>query len=250
MDSSPAPPIRVAARPRSGKKGHGPKKGVQKRYVSPLFDDRGYPNPQDDWESMLPEVKAGRLIRKRRHDPPELRDVDPNFGEDYDEAKHGQLLKDELIISHLSEFQQNTLLAVIKKYWRVFCKGGVTIPVKDYECEIDTGNAAPIRCKNPTFGPHETPIIEQAIAKLVELKLADQIHDGEWLSKPLLAAKPHQENVTDIADFVWRFCVNYIRLNAVTKIIAMPIPRCDEAVSMDFGGSRYKWLTDAISGYN
>ena len=30
----------------------------------------------------------------------------------------------------------------------------------------------------------------------------------------------------------------------------MPIPRCDEAVGMDFGGSRWKWLMDAISGYN
>ena len=77
-----------------------------------------------------------------------------------------------------------------------------------------------------------------------------QIHDGKWLSNPLLAAKPHQENVTDIENFVWCFCVNYIPLNAVTKIIAMPIPRCDTAVGMDFGGSKFRWLMDAISGYN
>ena len=84
----------------------------------------------------------------------------------------------------------------------------------------------------------------------MELKLVSQIHDGKWLSKPLLATKPHKENVTDIADFVWRFCVNYIRLNAVITIIAMPIPHCDEAVTMDFGGSKWKWLMDATSGYN
>ena len=148
------------------------------------------------------------------------------------------MLSNELKIDHLTKFQQNHLTAVIKKYWRVFSKQGVTTPVKGYECEIDTGDAKPIRCKSPTFGPHETPIIEKAIAKLVESGLADQIHDGEWLSKPLLAAKPHQENVTDIDDFVWRFCVNYIALNSVTKIIAMPIPRCEYVVNMDFGGSR------------
>ena len=152
-----------------------------------------------------------------------------------------KVLKEDMNISHLSNFQQNILIAVIKKYWRVFSKEGVTTPVKDYVCEIDTGNAKPVRCRNPTFGPHETPVMEKAIAKLVELNLCNQIFDGEWLSNPLLAAKPHQENVTDIADFVWRFCVNYIALNAVTKIIAMPIPRCDEAVTMDFGGSRWKW---------
>ena len=30
----------------------------------------------------------------------------------------------------------------------------------------------------------------------------------------------------------------------------MPIPRCDTAVGMSFGGSRSKWIMDAISGYN
>ena len=92
--------------------------------------------------------------------------------------------------------------------------------------------------------------MEKAIAKLVELGHVGQIHDGEWLSKPLFAAKPRKENVTDIADFVWRFCVNYIPLNAVIKIVAMPIPRCNYAVNMSFGGLKYKWLMDAISGYN
>ena len=53
-----------------------------------------------------------------------------------------------------------------------------------------------------------------------------------------------------ISVFVWRFCINYIPLNAVTKIIAMPIPRCNEAVTINFGGSKWRWLMDAISGYN
>ena len=30
----------------------------------------------------------------------------------------------------------------------------------------------------------------------------------------------------------------------------MPIPRCDTAVGMSFGGSQVRWLMDAISGYN
>ena len=98
----------------------------------------------------------------------------------------------------------------------------VTTPTKEYECEIDTGDAAPVTCRNPRFWPHETPIIEKAIANLVQLGFADQIHDGKWLSKPLLVEKTYQGSVTDIADFVWQFCVNYIVLNTVTKIIAMP----------------------------
>ena len=118
---------------------------------------------------MLPEVKAGRLIRKRRHAPPRLGDIDPEFGVEYDDKTHGAMLCSELKISHLQPDQQRILTSIVKKYWRVFCKEGVTTPVKDYQCEIDTGNARPIRCRNPTFGPLETPIMEKAIAKLVKL---------------------------------------------------------------------------------
>ena len=122
----------------------------------------------------------------------------------------------------------------------MFSKKGVTTPVKDYECEIYTRNDRPIRCRNPNFGPLETPLIEKAIAKLVEIGHAKHIYHGEWLSKPLLTAKTNQENSTEIEDFVWRFCVNYIALNSITKIIAMPIPRCDTAVGLSCGVSRWK----------
>ena len=243
--SSTLPPVRLAPKHRKSKSKKRPN-----NYVSPLFHDRGHPHPQDDWESMLPEVKAGRLIRKRRHPAPPLTDIDPNFGVEYDESIHGSMLREHLDVAHLTPPRQLELTNLIKKYWRVFCKEGVPLPVKDYECEIDTGNARPIACKNPTFGPREQPIIEKAIAKLVELGHVKQIHDSAWLSKPLLAPKPHQENVTNIDNFVWRFCVNYIPLNSVTKIIAMPIPRCDSAVGYSFGESKFRWLTDAVSGYN
>ena len=66
----------------------------------------------------------------------------------------------------------------------------------------------------------------------------------------ILAPKPHQKNVTDISNFVWRFCVNYVGLNSVTKVISMPIPLCEETVGKSFGGSKWRWLLDAISGYN
>jgi hypothetical protein len=42
--------------------------------------------------------------------------------------------------------------------------------------------------------------------------------------KALLAAKPHQKQIRRIDEFVWHFCVNFIPLNSVTKLIAYPIP--------------------------
>ena len=62
--------------------------------------------------------------------------------------------------------------------------------------------------------------------------------------------KTSSKNITYIADFIWKFCANYIPLDSVTKIIAMPIPRCNSSVTHSLGEPRWRWLVDAISGYN
>jgi hypothetical protein len=131
----------------------------------------------------------------------------------------------------------------------VFNKKGIFIPVKNYECVIDTGNSLPIAVKKILYGPKETPIMQECIAALEKVGHIRQIHDGLWLFKALLAAKLHQEHVQDIDKFVWKFCVNYIPLNSVTRIIAYPIPRCDSAINEEFGMGKYHWLFDAPMGY-
>ena len=55
---------------------------------------------------------------------------------------------------------------------------------------------------------------------------------GPWGSMVVLAQKPHQEYIKVIEDFVWRLCVSYRRLNAVTKPFQFPIPRCDDAITI------------------
>ena len=94
--------------------------------------------------------------------------------------------------------------------------------------------------------------MRDCIAALAKMGLIRQITEGGWLFKALLAPKPHQENVTDIKDFQWRFCVNYIPLNMVTRVTAYPIPRCDTAVFVEFGSSvlLFLWMWDAPQGYH
>jgi hypothetical protein len=87
--------------------------------------------------------------------------------------------------------------------------------------------------------------MRKAIAALKKVRYIRQIHDGRWLFKAVLAAKPHQEHVVNINDFIWQFCVNYVPL-----IIAYPIPRCNSAVFIEFGTGIWLWLFDAPSGYH
>ena len=57
---------------------------------------------------------------------------------------------------------------------------------------------------------------------------------GPWGSCIVLAAKPHQEHIVDILDFIWRMCISYRCLNQVTLPFEYPIPRCNDAIN-NFG---------------
>jgi hypothetical protein len=167
------------------------------------------------------------------------------FSEDRDSP---QLAK-ELNVSHLDPEQGAQLTALIKKYWCVFDNRGTFVPVKQYQCFIDTGTATSIAIKNIRYKPREIPIMEQSIAALKKMGQICQINNRQWLFKALLAPKPHQEHVRNIDEFLWRFCVNYVRLNQVTRLIANPISLCDNAVDFAFQGF-WMWLYNAIMVYH
>jgi hypothetical protein len=85
---------------------------------------------------------------------------------------------------------------------------------------------------------------------LRNVKQIYQITNGCWFFKALLAPKPHQEHVQNINDFVWCFCINYIPLKSVTRIIAYPIPQCNSAINEELGLGVLYWLFDAPMGYH
>ena len=73
-----------------------------------------------------------------------------------------------------------------------------------------------------------------------------------WIAKPVLAPKPHQEEITDqmIDEFIWRFYVSYIQLNSITNVIPYPILRCDDAIQLHIDKAAFKILMDNFSGYH
>jgi hypothetical protein len=46
--------------------------------------------------------------------------------------------------------------------------------------------------------------MQDALDKQESAGLISQVTEGEWLSSLILAPKPHQENVFDIENLVWR----------------------------------------------
>ena len=214
-----------------------------------FYDNRGFPDESEAYDELLHNIDGGVILRKKKFPTPPLDVEDPAFNWVYSDELHGDKLNTELDLSHLDADKAAALVALIKQYWCVFDDQGTFVPVRNYECIIDTGTASPIAIKRIRYGPREIPIMRKCISALAKVGQIEQIHDGQWLFKALLAPKPHQEHVSDIENFVWRFCVNYIPLNQVTRQIAYPIPRCDSAVENSFGGE-WIWLYDAPMGYH
>ena len=127
---------------------------------------------------------------------------------------------------------------MVKKYWDSFCKKGARRHILNYEFSIDTGTAKPVCCKKSRYGPHESKIIMEHIKTLLGNDWIERC-EGPWGSSIVLSTKPHQEHIKDIDNFVWRICVSYRKLNAITKPFEFPISRCDDAIAIIDTGSQY-----------
>jgi len=140
---------------------------------------------------------------------------------------------------------------IIIKFWDSFCEEGARQTLLGYKFAVDTGDAKPVCCKKPNYGPYESKIIMKCIRALLGNDWIELCY-GTWGSAIVLAAKPHQEHVVDIKDFIWRMCMSYRKLNSVTKQFQYPIPCCDEAISIMVVGAHCVWIitVDARQGYH
>jgi hypothetical protein len=198
-------------------------------------NDRGFSGKTELYEHLLHNFKGGPILHKLKHPPLSLNVVDPQFVCTYDEAKHGKHMRCDLNSSHLEPKVQDQICALVKKYWSIFDNKGVFVPVKNYKCVIDTGDAPPVTVKKILYGSKETPIMWNAIDALAQVGKICQTIDSRWLFKALLASKPHQEHVLHINNFVWCLNMIYVPLHSVTQIIAYQILHCDLVINEEFG---------------
>jgi hypothetical protein len=154
-------------------------KGKGQRQIKNVFtDDRGFVDPSDEYDTLLHNIDGGPVLRKLCHPAPPLDEIDPRFDFAFNEALHGERLRQQLDLSHIDSSLCDRIYTLIRKYWSVFDERGVWVPVKNYECVINTGDAPPIAVKKIYYGPKEIPIMRKAIAALKSTGHIRQIHDG------------------------------------------------------------------------
>eukprot|EP00794_Sanderia_malayensis_P018389 gene18389-biopygen12333 len=140
-------------------------------------------------------------------------------------------------LEHLSDDEQAELLRVLERHhvWPKSEKLGTTHLVQH---PIDVQGAQPVRQRPYRVPETKRKIIAQEVQKML-LSEVIQPSASPWSSPVVLIEKPNGE---------YRFCVDYRRLNAVTKKDAYPLPRIDETLDA-LGNAKVFTTIDLQSGF-
>ena len=140
------------------------------------------------------------------------------------------------ISSSLNEGEKHAVLETLLEFSDVFEE---TLGHSDVVThKIDTGDSAPIRQyprRLPYAYRHET---QSQIKEMLDQNII-QPSSSPWASPVVLVKKK---------DGKFRFCVDYRKLNSVTKKDAHPLPRMDDLIDA-LQGSKYFSTLDLRSGY-
>jgi hypothetical protein len=124
----------------------------------------------NDYDHVLHDVDGRPILGKLWHPKPDLSvPMDPLYYLPFIAKKHKEIMKHDMDLLHLKPDLQERIYNVIRCHWSVFDKKGIFVPVKHYECVIDTGNSRPIAVKKILYGEQETVIMRKCIAAVAKV---------------------------------------------------------------------------------
>ncbi|UYV81653.1 K02A2.6-like, partial [Cordylochernes scorpioides] len=144
-----------------------------------------------------------------------------------------------MISTDLEETKKNRLLTCLNEFSDIFDFEKKSFPVSgEIKHKIDTSDYPPVRQRPYRVSPAERRVIQSEVEKMMETKII-RPSSSPWASPVILVRKK---------DGSLRFCVDYRRLNKITKKDVYPLPRIDDALDT-LSGSRYFSTMDMRSGY-
>ncbi|XP_076049696.1 uncharacterized protein LOC143030434 [Oratosquilla oratoria] len=139
-------------------------------------------------------------------------------------------------LGHLPAERREDLLELLSRYQGIFrdAPGRTDLTLHD----VDVGDAKPIKQAPYRVNPQRAAIIQKEIDYMLAHNLI-QPAQSEWSSPAILVPK---------SDGTQRFCIDFRRVNAVTKKDSYPLPRIEECIDR-VGGSRFISKLDLLRGY-
>ena len=128
---------------------------------------------------------------------------------------------------------------LLRKYQKAFTIGGEPLGRTDrVKHSISTGNAEPYKTPYRRLPMLKKRVVEEHIVDMLEQKVIIP-SISPWSSPVQMVTKK---------DGTMRFCIDYRKLNGVTKKNAYPLPRIDETLD-SLGGNNWFCSLDLQSGY-
>ncbi|XP_061724302.1 uncharacterized protein LOC133530409 [Cydia pomonella] len=118
--------------------------------------------------------------------------------------------------SHLTPAERQALAGVLTRHAHVFTPGGAPTPYAEHR--IETGENPPIAVPPYRLNPAKKELMKKKIDKMLRDDIIEEC-ESAWSSPALMVPKANGEI---------RFCVDYRRLNAITKSDTYPMPRIDD----------------------
>lgn len=140
----------------------------------------------------------------------------------------------------LTSGQRRKVLAILRRFSGVFTSAAEAQQTERPKVKhrINTGNHPPISQRAYRVSPTERRIIQGEVEKMLRDDII-RLSESPWSSPVVLVKKK---------DGTWRFCVDYRRLNKVTKKDVYPMPRIDDTLDC-MKGAKYFSTMDMQTGY-
>ncbi len=123
-----------------------------------------------------------------------------------DKPDYATELEKNLRVKECPPDHQKRVRDLVVEFWDCFTQDGLRFPIRGFEFVVDTGNAAPIACKIPRYGPHESQVIMTLVYAMVENDIVVKCVSA-WAALVVLASKANQESIP-WHEYVWWLCVS------------------------------------------
>lgn len=139
-------------------------------------------------------------------------------------------------LDHLPTTQRADILRLVAKYSPVFEDQPRRTSLIEHD--IDVGDSAPI--KTPPYRVHPSRVLQvtEELDKMLAMGIIKP-HSSPWCSPITLVPK---------RDGSWRFCVDYRKVNTVTRKDGYPLPRVDDCIEA-VGQAKYITKLDCLRGF-
>ena len=159
------------------------------------------------------------------------------MGEDY-VPEHLQKLYDATACE-LDEVDCALVRQVLRRNADIFAKHSTDLgSTRVATHSIDTGDSRPIKQAPRRVAIHRQAVVKQEVESMLEKGIIEP-SEGPWSSPIVLAKKK---------DGTLRFCIDYRKLNDVTRKDAYPLPRIEDNLDTLSGSTWFSTL-DLISGF-